>query len=207
MRTIEEILESFDWQIVNAFEKVKYKSDSPEHPDGFRFCEDPEQGDTIAILPYAESAIFCVKLNQDAAVISFGFSGCAMAKFDYLGSTYVAHIYLKGVGHIYDSREKWNNFIRNNNVENISLFYPYSTDIMAKEEAMNIIDPDVQLTVCGVIEGNEYRSHILDTTQKLVCKSAYHAAIIGRNNAIIIANSANIDTEIKAKAKGSCLIV
>lgn len=63
-------------------------------------------------IPYEQGMIISHKIVQGQDALSFDFSGCAFARFtDDNYDINAAHIFLYGVGDLYDCRDVWNEFV------------------------------------------------------------------------------------------------
>ena len=82
-------------------------------------------------------------------VVSFGFSGCAMALFEYEGAYYAAHITTSEDG--IDGKEAWNTFLEDPKVGKSILFCPH---LISHEtpEGFNINIASVPRDYTGLIE-------------------------------------------------------
>lgn len=112
-------------------------------------CKDPYNGDNglglggvfqhiscyslpimTPLLGYREGFIHYSEFGNNNYAISFGFTGCAMAKFTLGGHTYFCHIYTSGDA-VYDCKAAWNKFLQDNSskITDLVIFKPFTPRI------------------------------------------------------------------------------
>lgn len=103
----------------------------------------------LTILPYIKGQLSYIEAGD--IVISYPFSGCAMAAFKFFTAPdkeYVGHI---AIGDGYVSRDLYNQFMADKNIERLCIFDPYDIPFQKSQKNKYNLNP-YQITIChGII--------------------------------------------------------
>lgn len=97
----------------NEFRVVKEKGIS-----SLMVCNQP-----AAVVFWQEGMITTVKTTTNTNIFSFGFDGCAMARYQIKGQVYAAHIH-SSYDYRVDCRDKWIDYVWQQNIIKLRVFRP-----------------------------------------------------------------------------------
>lgn len=106
-------------------------------------------GNNASFVPWIDNNISVYETSPDKIAVSYGFSGCYMAKYSINGKCYISHIQ-SGMG---DQKYVWNNFCNRNRTKIVihALFRPTNIDDHVYHYRNSQLKRGIMCTIAGVI--------------------------------------------------------